>query len=320
MLQNLVPGTVLPPGRQDDRIPVLLIQRSVESSDAPLSPSVSLPASSSQQALHGWTVVLPSGWGMPFLSSLVFTGMRVGGQRERAVQAFEAGSASFPRDYVGTAAYEEEAEAHAQEERERWEKRPPAKRVDYEKRGVENPWRPDWDTLLGLPKAGGTEENGKGEFVSAQREEPSATDEDHVADQDMDETLQEMLEDELETVQPWLLRGHDVGFLLTGAADILEPASYLLEAVNKLRAKRNMDPLGNTAEDLWRSAIVGVRISMCGRGKPVENALIYAMDDDEWTKWRKIEATKGNTVTENDIPSEAEVSRLAIFYSALRSS
>ena len=74
--KNLVPGTPLNVLRQDDRIPVLLIQRSLE-------------APSSTHGIHGWTLIFPAGWGMPFLSSLIHTGTRVGGQRERGTQAFE---------------------------------------------------------------------------------------------------------------------------------------------------------------------------------------------------------------------------------------
>ena len=67
--QNLVPGTSLKSERNDDRVPVLLIQRSVENA-ALTSPQASSTSTSSRStsttSLHGWTLVLPQGWAMPF--------------------------------------------------------------------------------------------------------------------------------------------------------------------------------------------------------------------------------------------------------------
>ncbi|KAH9998011.1 ribonucleases P/MRP protein subunit POP1-domain-containing protein [Russula vinacea] len=135
--QNPVPGTSLKPTAPDNRVPVLLIQRSVKPTSS-VSSSTSLPAESFQRTtnadpnLHGWTLIVPKGWAMPFLTSLIYTGTRVGGQRERAHQAFEAGAAYFPRDFPTT-----------------MEEKPPAKRVNWDKLSTLNPWTSPWSVALG---------------------------------------------------------------------------------------------------------------------------------------------------------------------------
>ena len=135
----MIPGTPLNPERQDDRIPVLLIQRSLEAPE------------SNTQGIHGWTLIIPSGWAMAFFNSLIFTGTRVGGQRERQTHAFEAGTSYFPRDLPTSTGYDAYATARAKEEKARWDRKPPAKRPNYEKLGTISPWRADWHGILGLP-------------------------------------------------------------------------------------------------------------------------------------------------------------------------
>ncbi|KAJ7935581.1 NUC188 domain-containing protein [Mycena leptocephala] len=177
------------PLRQDDRVPVLLIQRSVERG-----------ALSNDLALHGWTLLLPAGWSMPFFSSLTFTGTRVGGQRERQTQAFEAGTGYFPRDYPLCASYDAYASARETEEKARWERTPPAKRANYERLRTRSPWRADWDVVLGT----------EAPDVSTQRE--------------VGDTAEEMRD--LVAVRPWLFRGSTVRGLLEQllAMDVAGPS------------------------------------------------------------------------------------------------
>ncbi|KAJ7459800.1 ribonucleases P/MRP protein subunit POP1-domain-containing protein [Mycena latifolia] len=242
--KNLVPGTPLSPLRQDDRVPVLLIQRSVERD-----------ASSSDLALHGWTLLLPAGWSMPFFSSLTFTGTRVGGQRERQTQAFEAGTGYFPRDYPLCATYDASASARETEERTRWERTPPAKRANYTRLGTRSPWCADWDVLLGISAPGDAA------FVPTQREAG-------------DDTV---------AVQPWLLRGSAVRGLVDRlhAAGSSGRSAALADELNSMRRKRAMAPLAATPTALLQGALVRVRLTLCGRGKPEDLALIYAVDDAE---------------------------------------
>ncbi|KAF7346225.1 Ribonucleases P/MRP protein subunit POP1 [Mycena sanguinolenta] len=248
--KNLIPGTHLSPLRQDDRVPVLLIQRSVERS-----------TSSKDLAIHGWTLLLPAGWSMPFFSSLTFTGTRVAGQRERQTQAFEAGTGYFPRDYPFCASYEAYAAERAEEEQARWARTPPAKRANYEKLGTRSPWRADWSVVLGI-------ETPAPALVSTQREAGDTA--------------------QAEKVQPWLLRGSTVRALverLMGVDATRRPA-IVAEELNTLRAKRNLDPSKVDPDALLRGALVRVRITPCTRGNPQDLALIYVVDDAEAQAWR----------------------------------
>jgi ribonuclease P/MRP protein subunit POP1 len=250
--KNLVPGTPLSPIRQDDRIPLLLIQRSLESP-------------SSTHGIHGWTLVIPAGWGMPFLPSLIHTGTRVGGQRERGTQAFEAGTAYFPRDFPCTEFYEKYWDECAVKEKTKWNRTPPAKRANYKKLGTRSPWRADWEVVLGLPVAPGVDEN----LVSAQRGPQDA-----------------MEVDKASAVRPWVLRGVEVPTILEKVTQVLDHGAGLLAEINRLRTKRGMDVLDASyrPEDLLKGALVMVRLKMVSRGAPNDLAIIYRVDDVEAKK------------------------------------
>lgn len=275
-IQHLVPGTPLNPQRKDDRIPVLLIQRSLESSGLP----------SDSQSIHGWTVIIPSGWSMPFFTSLTYTGTRVGGQRERQTQSFEAGIPYFPRDYPFSVGYAAHASEVEEDDKGRWERKPPAKRANFEKLGTRSPWKPDWEVVLGLddPRSA---DNG---LTSTQREAVLST--------------------TAKNVQPWLLRGVDVPKILENALDMFDHGAGLLADINHLRLKRFQDPLHSSIrpEDLWNSALVTVRLLMCGRGAPDDLAVIYQVDDDEARKWSKVFEHRKHFNLGEDSPDEVEVS------------
>ncbi|KAJ7780582.1 NUC188 domain-containing protein [Mycena maculata] len=245
--KNLVPGTTLTPLRQDDRVPLLLIQRSIERG-----------GTSDDLSLHGWTLLLPAGWSMPFFSSFTFTGTRVGGQRERQTQAFEAGTPYFPRDYPLCAPYNAYAEAREAEESARWARTPPAKRPNYKRLGTRSPWRANWGVVLGV------EAPADAELVPTQREAG-------------------------ESVQPWLLRGSAVRELVKRLLNVAAPdrAAALADEVKSLRRKRSMPPLEATPAALLQGALVRVRLTPCTRGRPQDLALIYAVDDTEAQMWRR---------------------------------
>ena len=259
-VQNLIPGTNLYAKRQDDRIPVLLIQRTLESGSQ----------TQHSQSIHGWTLIVPSGWAMPFLSSLIYTGTRVGGQRERQTQAFEAGTAYFPRDLPFTPTYNSFAAEREEEERTRWERKPPAKRANFDKLGTRSPWKPDWEIVLGI------ETPLSPDLITTQRE-PAPI----VAPE--------------KGARPWLLRGVDAVRILDEAGSLFNPASGVLTEINKLRQKRSMDPLDvNVRSDtLLQCALVSVRLTMRGRGAPDDQAIIYSISDEEAAKWDTVFRQKG---------------------------
>lgn len=273
------------PKQQDERIPVLLIQRSLEGSPDGVVPGSSSNAGSSP-SLHGWMLIIPSGWSMPFFSSLTYTGTRVAGQRERQSQAFESGKPYFPRDYPCSTGYETYSDERAEDESERWERKPPAKRPNYDALLTRSPWKPDWDVVLSLQASspvGPTAEQ-KADFVETQR---------HQRD--------------VPSARPWLLRGPDVRAVLEGASSMFNHAAGLLDQINKLRAKRHLDLLNMNInpDDLWRAALVGVKLRMCGRGRPDDLAIIYRIDDEEHNQWTA--SIKKNITFSEDEEDQAEV-------------
>ncbi|KAK0201890.1 POP1-domain-containing protein [Desarmillaria ectypa] len=271
--KNAIPGTHLTALRQDDRVPVILIQRSLE---CPSLTSVSNgekhhPGSTEDgEAIHGWTLIIPAGWSMAFFSSLTYTGTRVGGQRECQSQAFESGVSYFPRDYPFTIAYKRYAQECESEARESWERKPPAKRPNYEKLGTKSPWRVDWEMVLGLSE----DDVGDG-YVSTQREEA-------------------------DKATPWLLRGPTA--IINNLSNLFSTDVSLLAEVNRIRSKRGLRPLDSAikSEDLLKGALVAVKVKMHKKGSPEDLAVIYSMSDDELISWEKSTRKLVTDLAEND--------------------
>jgi len=251
---------------------------------------------------------------MAFWNSLIYTGTRVGGQRERQTQAYEAGTAYFPRDYPSSSAYKEWAAGKASEEKAVWLRKPPAKRVNYGKLGVRSPWQADWEVVLGLkaepfiqPQAGAqSNSNKKGkekdkgqaeEFTTTQRGD-DRLDVDNARSED-DEGLIDISQDSKicePGVKPWLFRGSDVTRILE-LLDQGNPGSELLAEINRLRQKRSFEPLGSliTGDNLLNHALVNVKVIMFREGVPEDMAMIYRVSDEEGTMWEQL--TVGNRTT-----------------------
>ncbi|KAL5512825.1 hypothetical protein ACEPAG_3091 [Sanghuangporus baumii] len=308
--KHLVPGSELNPLRQDNRVPLLLIQRSIEppgSSSSSSSLAVQ-NTSNNTRPLHGWTLVIPKGWGMSFFSSLTHTGTRVGGQDEVTTQRFEAGCAMFPMDYPCTEAYTAWAEERGREERERWERKPPAKRPNWEKLGTESPWVPDWYGLLGLQKTHPEPRtDGAVDLVPTQREPPQLTVEGEISTQ---ETSEGETGKNLD-IRPWLFRRPETLSSIEALSHSPNPASDLLAKLNTLRAKRSLSVLPLSADALLQSALVIVRLSIPRSGSPEDNAIIYKMHDEEVKKWRSLIEEGESEFTETQL-SELEYSRDAL--------
>ncbi|XP_006462723.1 hypothetical protein AGABI2DRAFT_207298 [Agaricus bisporus var. bisporus H97] len=264
--KNLVPGTPLKPERQDDRVPILLIRRTLEAPDA------------ESQSISGYTFLFPAGWSMAFWSSLIYTGTRVGGQRERQTQAYEAGVPYFPRDFPSSLAYEKYADEREIEERDTWTRKPPAKRVNYQKLGVRSPWRADWEVVLGLKEATSPFDTAEGEaedLVSTQRDDRMDVD-----------------KNDAESVKPWLFRGSETNRIL--ATLQTDPATNLLKEVNKLRQKRDLEPLNSSInpDALLKHALINVRVTVFKEGVPEDMAMIYQVSDEEATNWERLVHTR----------------------------
>jgi ribonuclease P/MRP protein subunit POP1 len=232
---------------------------------------------------------------MPFFSSLTYTGTRVGGQRERQTQSFEAGSAYFPRDYPFTDAYASYADKREQEDKGRWERKPPAKRANFQKLGTRSAWKPDWEVVLGLDTAMIQDDD---DLLPTQREDsPSMV--------------------TVTKVRPWLLRGVGVPAILENVSNMFNHGAGLLAEMNKLRTKRTQDPLESKIrpDDLWKGALVMVQLTMCGRGAPDDLAVIYSINDAEARRWASVfDRTKkpGTALLDQENVDEVEVSYVAV--------
>lgn len=199
---------------------------------------------------------------MYFLSSFIYAGSMIGGLVERRNQYRECGIPSFPEHYSDTClAGSEWEEQKAKEERERWEKKPPAKRPQYSALGTRNPWKPDWQDVL--------------------------------SDRVENEEEVDMNGKSGEIQQPWLLTSPLVNHIdaLVKSSD---PATILLRLVNTFRSQRGSATLGDKlGEELYSTALVQVKIEMDGRGSPGDMAIIYALDGDERRTWLEAKARDG---------------------------
>ncbi|KAG9045755.1 hypothetical protein FS837_005712 [Tulasnella sp. UAMH 9824] len=322
--KNLVPGTRLQPQPSDARIPILLIQRSI----SPVCGSSSSSGASDSQ-MHGYLLFFPAGWSMPFWSSITHTGTRVGGLREHKSQRFESGTPHFPEDYVGTRSYELHWENRAIEESAKWDRTPKAKRPPYDLmpapskiQGHEVLWKPDWAGILGLvAKQGNRILGNEPDLVPTQRPD----DMDRILDSIIQEGNSELEEDDdvawegiggvstsggpdhHDRDAPWVLHGtHATTLLSTLASSSSSAHPEVLRHINKLRAKRGLEPLPeDVAENLTKSALVPVKIDMCGRGAPEDISVVYDASGDlgtlEEAAWSKTMAQ----MIENDSRRDA---------------
>ena len=166
----------------------------------------------------------------------------------------EAGAPRFPHDFPTTEPYRERAEVWEASERHKWERTPPSKRVNYERLGIDNPWKADWGNVLGrqVPMVAG--------YVPTQRD----------------------------TIRPWLLSKYLASPVIDGAADAPDPAVLLYDKLITSRLGRGNGGLclEVSANDLWRDALVQVQVELHGRGTLGDIAAIYLLRDDELRTYR----------------------------------
>lgn len=219
---------------------------------------------------------------MAFFSSLVYTGTRVAGQRERETQHLEAGCPFFPIDYPCTASYADYVSAREEKEREKWEKKPPAKRPSWEKLGTRSPWAPDWDVVLGLKIKSNDVDDAN--LVPTQRSNPD-----------------EVTTKDVSSLKPWLYRGQGVKSVVEELSHSMDAASELRSKINTLRSKRSIPAVGDSAESLLQRALVSVRLSFPKSGAPDMNAMIYSLTDEESKAWHAFIADNASEQTEEEV-------------------
>lgn len=139
-----VPGSRLRAEVNDDRVPMLLFKRTVQSG---------MPGQEAA-AFHGYTLLIPHGWSMAFLPSFVYCNARLGGLAEHRVQCREAGTPSFPEHFSSVCHATEAWELQkSQEDEVRWLRKPPGKRPEFSTLGTRWPFRPVWDEVLEVSAA-----------------------------------------------------------------------------------------------------------------------------------------------------------------------
>ncbi|WVR06792.1 hypothetical protein IAU60_003828 [Kwoniella sp. DSM 27419] len=142
-----LPGTRLRPQTTDDRIPVLLFQRSISNRQHP------------SDGFYGFTLMLPAGpWAQYLLFSLLYSGTLIAGLEERRVQHREAGLPCFPEHFGQTCHAGSEWEtARAARDKETWDRKPPGKRPEFAALATRNPFKPDWSAIFDHCKSTGEE-------------------------------------------------------------------------------------------------------------------------------------------------------------------
>lgn len=124
----LVPGSKLEPDSQDDVIPIVLVQRS--------APPTRSASDAFSHCLAGYTFILPQHWSRPFLHSLLSTSVRPLSLSGHRILHLEAGLPSYPHDWIGSPGWHDVTEHDFAKRQMEWLKRPPAKRVNFEKLDV----------------------------------------------------------------------------------------------------------------------------------------------------------------------------------------
>ncbi|KAG9088696.1 hypothetical protein FRC06_001913, partial [Ceratobasidium sp. 370] len=275
---HLTPGTRLRPTKEDDRIPIILIQHTVSAGHKG-DPAGHNPV----QPMYGWTILLPPSWSMSFLNSLIHTGTRVVGLAAQHHQRLEGNCPYFPEDYVGVPAFFDCTTRRTSTEQARWERTPKGKRVNYESLGIKHPWASDWDRLAGAP--------------SVTTEELIPT----------DRTANESY-----GRKPWLLPFPEAAELVK---DIVGgPDENCVNAfgdwVNSQRTRRDMVPLeSDLIESLFDSALVHIRVDMLERGNPKDRAMLYGFSTNEAAScWKASFESRSNGDEKSEVRFYLEIS------------
>ncbi|XP_038057792.1 ribonucleases P/MRP protein subunit POP1-like isoform X2 [Patiria miniata] len=174
----IVPGQEMSLGRQDSRVPVLLLQQpGIQPSNVGTVTASSRTKRGGAAGFgSGWDVILPSGWGMDFWIALVLRGCRAAGLQESRSCHLQQGVPHFPEGYPDTAAGEAWADKVEEEQTKKFKRWPPAKRPNYGKLGVVSPFRCAWKKLLE-------------EWRDAKKLETEEDEDDAVAESQAEETM-----------------------------------------------------------------------------------------------------------------------------------
>lgn len=126
-----VPGAQLKPDSKDDVVSVLLVQR--------WSPSTT----DSVSCLAGYTLLIPQGWSRAFLHALISTSARLLSLQGLRMLHLEGSTPSFPYDWIGSPSWKASLDWTEQKNKSKWERRPKAKQINWEKEGTKWPFGGD---------------------------------------------------------------------------------------------------------------------------------------------------------------------------------
>ena len=132
--QQFVRSSTLDLQDKANRIPVLLIQQSLQSSD--------------HSAVAGWDLILPLNWAMEFWMSLIYRGARACGMKELRKCSLEIQAPHFPHDYPDTAAGRQNSFEQKEALELRYHSLPPDKRRNYGKLLISSPFFSPWIELI----------------------------------------------------------------------------------------------------------------------------------------------------------------------------
>ncbi|KAF9584858.1 hypothetical protein BGW38_004904 [Lunasporangiospora selenospora] len=293
----LIPGTKLSPTETDSRIPVMLLQRQGR-------PQISRDmGGSDNEYLCGWTLIVPRGWGMPFWKSFIFAGARAGGVRERRSFHFEAGQSCFPYDFPTTKAYDDFASEYKTVTEAKYNRTPVAKRVNYTKMGVDDPFEAPWvkclsvgATILGFDSLPAPKDD-----VAMEAKSSGQDDQNTDADKSKDNSVVTALG--LDPEKIWLLQSPKLVNALVDAAWVAggggngkstpeeQTTGSLrldLQRLNNVVLISLGDMLKQSSILPWprvEDALVRVGIDFMNRGKISENGMIFAIPEDKYETW-----------------------------------
>lgn len=166
--------------------------------------------------------------------------------REVRAMNFESGKACYPYDHPDTKAYSSWKAEQRTSAEEAWKRKPPAKRLNYAKLGVQDPFNADFSGLVGSGSN---------------------------SDADMDSVDGNKL---------WIMRGFQVLAALAncGSSDLNTAHLNIASIFDDMYRKRQLDLTKKRPLDFGK-ALISVRIVLLDRGTPSTNGRIYLIPSSE---------------------------------------
>lgn len=97
---------------------------------------------------QGWDLIFPAHNHPVVWRKLIFANAKAMGLREYQSMIWEQGKLIYPNDYPTTEAYKSTMQTYAEKKIEQYFRRPPNKRLGFERIGMPFPYQSDWECLL----------------------------------------------------------------------------------------------------------------------------------------------------------------------------